>query len=33
MPIYQCSYQRGLLTEDMKAKVAAALDGIQGTGL
>jgi len=32
MPIYQCSYQRGLLTEDMTAKVAAAIDGIQGTG-
>jgi len=25
MPIYQCSPQRGLLTEDMKAKVATAI--------
>ena len=25
MPIYQCSAQRGLLTEDMKAKVATAI--------
>jgi phenylpyruvate tautomerase PptA (4-oxalocrotonate tautomerase family) len=25
MPVYQCSYQHGLLTEDMKAKVAAAI--------
>jgi phenylpyruvate tautomerase PptA (4-oxalocrotonate tautomerase family) len=25
VPIYQCSYQRGLLSEDMKAKVAAAI--------
>jgi phenylpyruvate tautomerase PptA (4-oxalocrotonate tautomerase family) len=25
MPIYQCSAQRGLLTEDMKAKIATAI--------
>ncbi len=25
MPIYQCSYQRGLLNEDTKAKVASAI--------
>jgi hypothetical protein len=33
MPIDQCAYQPGLLTEDMKAKAAAATDGIQGTSL
>jgi len=33
MPIYQCAYQRGLPTEDMKAKLAAATDGIQRTSL
>jgi len=33
MPIDQCAYQRGLLTEDMQAKVAAAIGGIQGTSL
>jgi phenylpyruvate tautomerase PptA (4-oxalocrotonate tautomerase family) len=25
MPIYQCSFQTGLPTEDMKAKIAAAI--------
>ena len=25
MPIYQCSSQRGLLTEDMKPKIAKAI--------
>jgi len=33
MPIDQCAYQPGLLTEDMQAKVAAAIGGIQGTSL
>ena len=27
MPIYQCSFQRGLPTEDMEAKIAAAITG------
>ena len=25
MPVYQCSFQRGLLTEQMKTKMAAAI--------
>jgi phenylpyruvate tautomerase PptA (4-oxalocrotonate tautomerase family) len=25
MPVYQCSFQRGLLTEEMKTKMAAAI--------
>ena len=33
MPIDQCAYQPGLLTQDMQAKAAAATDSIQGTSL
>lgn len=34
MPIYQCSSQKGLLTEDMKAKVATAITDahVEATG-
>ena len=34
MPIYQCSAQRGLLTGDMKAKIATAITGahVEATG-
>jgi phenylpyruvate tautomerase PptA (4-oxalocrotonate tautomerase family) len=34
MPIYQCSPQRGLLTEDMKAKIATAITDahVEATG-
>ncbi len=34
MPIYQCSSQRGLLTDDMKAKIATAITDahVEATG-
>jgi phenylpyruvate tautomerase PptA (4-oxalocrotonate tautomerase family) len=34
MPIYQCSAQRGLLTEDMKARIATAITDahVEATG-
>ena len=34
MPIYQCSAQKGLLTEDLKAKIAAAVTDahVEATG-
>ena len=33
MPIYQYSSQKGLLTGDMKPKIATAITDAQGTGL